>query len=108
MNPHNGCSSSQRTPMRLRPALLIAPLVAALVLPAQLAGAAPSKASFTDPADDANGLNSALLNTPVSGDEPFYGNNPTPAGSQAFADVTSVTWTPTMGLNNKKKKVMTG
>lgn len=68
--------------MRVRPALL-ASAAAAAVLAAPLALAAPGDASFTDAAGDAN------FTAMVIG-----GGTPTPVGSQAYADVVAVTWSP--------------
>ena len=89
--------------MRVR--LLLAPALAALVLTPGLAGAAAPAPQITDPANDANAVNVTVVNHPATSGEPFYGNNPTPVGSQPFADVLSVTWTQTTVTVKKKKKV---
>ena len=87
--------------MRIRPTLLASAAVIALAAPFSLAGAAtttPGSAEFTDPANDGNLLNGQGV--VVNGD------HATPAGSQAYADVIGVVWSPkTVTTKVKGKKV---
>lgn len=57
---------------------------------------------MTDPANDANGINSQLLNVPAA---PH--STPTPVGSQAYADVLSVLWENTTVKGKPGFKVTT-
>ena len=69
--------------MRRRP-ILAAALATAVAFGPWAHAADPQ---VTDPAGDANGINSQLVNHP---DAPH--STPTPAGSQDYADVTSILW----------------
>ncbi len=76
--------------MRTRSAVLTAFATATLVAPLAQAGTAAAP-QVTDIAGDANFLNGQGYSTAG----PAAGNNATPAGNQAYADVLSATWTPT-------------
>jgi hypothetical protein len=80
--------------MRARTALLAG--VAAGALTASVAVAAPPAPQVTDAAGDANFLGMAL-----------DGGMATPVGSQAYADVLSVTWTADKTTTTVKKKKVT-
>ena len=83
--------------MRTRPVLLVALAVAGLAAPTALAGTTVSApATYTDPAGDANGVSGQGFTSTG----PLAGDNATPAGSQGYADVVSVTWAP--DVKNKK------
>lgn len=72
-------------------------------LTASAAGPAPQ---VVDKAGDANFLN-AQGNAATLDPVPVPENNPTPVGSQAYADVISVTWAP-VTVKKGKKQVVTG
>ena len=95
--------------MRIRPVLAAAAAAGVLVSPLAFAAPGGPAPQITDPAGDANFLNGEGLETAG----PLAGNNSTPVGSQDYADVTAVTWTPTTTQvvtktkNKKTKKVKT-
>lgn len=88
--------------MHLRPALLSLLAASALAAPAALAGTPAPTPQVVDPAGDANLLNGQAEDSTG----PLAGNNVTPVGSQAYADVVSVLWAPKTVTKNKKKKVV--
>jgi hypothetical protein len=93
--------------VRIRPALS---LLSALALSGGLALAAPAGAAgpqVIDPANDANFLNGQGFEAEYEADVPLPRNNPTPVGSQAYADVLSITWTR-MTAKAGKKQVFSG
>lgn len=93
--------------------LVLLPALAGLLLTSPLLGQASAGAAapqVIDKAGDANLLNSQGENAaldPVA----IPDNNATPVGSQAYADLLSVAWTPTtakVGKGKKAKTVFTG
>lgn len=96
--------------MRVRPLLVAATALGALAMPAAFADSpatAPTP-QVTDIPGDANFLNGQRETTAG----PAAGDNATPAGSQSYADVLSVSWAPqtvitTTSVKKKKKTVTT-
>lgn len=84
------------------PRLAVAAAVASLALLVPTANAAPGP-QITDPANDANGVNSQ--GQPLARSVP--NNNATPVGSQAYADVLSVQWTTLKTTKIVKRKKVT-
>lgn len=87
--------------MRTRSVVLTALTAATLAAPLALA-ATPAAPQVTDIAGDANFLSGQV----VTGDGPLAGNNATPVGSQAYADVLSVAWSLNKAKVGKKTKVV--
>lgn len=81
--------------------IVVAPVLAALSLLMPNASAAGPQ--ITDPANDANFVNSQ--GQPILGSLP--NNTPTPVGSQSYADVLSVEWKTLKTTKTVKKKKVT-
>jgi hypothetical protein len=87
--------------MRTRSTALAALTAAVLASPLAFA-ATPAAPQVTDAAGDANFLSGQGYTTAGPG----AGNNSTPVGSQAYADVLSVLWTPDTAKVGKKTKTV--
>lgn len=84
--------------------LVVAPVLASLAFLAPSVSAAPAVPQVTDPADDANFVNSQ------NNTGPYYtipNNTQTPVGSQSYADVLSVRWSTVKSTKKVGKKTVT-